>query len=196
MSEENKVNAVSLKLPTFWIEEPEVWFAQVDAQFAIRNITVTDTKYHYAVAALDQTTARRVLDILRTPPGGDKYQALKDRLLGTYALSEDERAARLLNQPGLGDKRPSALMDEMLALLGDHSPCFLFRRLFLQQLPEDIRGHILQAGLQDPREMAKMADRLWTNRTEAYPVTRTTSQTPVFKSIKTAEKKNASTGFC
>ena len=28
---------VSMKLPTFWPDAAEVWFAQADAQFAIRN---------------------------------------------------------------------------------------------------------------------------------------------------------------
>ena len=31
---------VALKLPVFWTEAAEVWFAQADAQFAIKNITV------------------------------------------------------------------------------------------------------------------------------------------------------------
>ena len=29
---------VSMKLPTFWPDAVEVWFAQADAQFAIRNL--------------------------------------------------------------------------------------------------------------------------------------------------------------
>ena len=37
---------VSMKLPVFWPETAEVWFAQVDAQFAIRNVTVGKTKFY------------------------------------------------------------------------------------------------------------------------------------------------------
>ena len=33
------VDAVSLKLPTFWAEHPQVWFTQAEAQFHIRKIT-------------------------------------------------------------------------------------------------------------------------------------------------------------
>ena len=36
---------VSMKLPTFWPDAVEVWFAQADAQFAIRNVTISKTKF-------------------------------------------------------------------------------------------------------------------------------------------------------
>ena len=67
------ISAVSLKLPTFWIERSEVWFLQAEAQFATRGIKDDSTKYYYIVAALDQDTATRVLDILQAPPAADKY---------------------------------------------------------------------------------------------------------------------------
>ena len=49
-------NAVSLKLPTFWASQPQVWFEQAEAQFHIRQITADDTKYYYVISALDQDT--------------------------------------------------------------------------------------------------------------------------------------------
>ncbi len=57
--------AVSLKLPHFWPQQPEVWFTQAEAQFHTRNITADDTKYYYVVSALDQTTASRLIDLLQ-----------------------------------------------------------------------------------------------------------------------------------
>ena len=33
------VNAVALKLPTFWTERPAVWFALAEAQFLVNGIT-------------------------------------------------------------------------------------------------------------------------------------------------------------
>jgi len=61
-------NAVSLKLPTFWTSQPEIWFTQAEAQFHVRGITADTTKYYYVVAALDQPTAGRLLDALQSPP--------------------------------------------------------------------------------------------------------------------------------
>lgn len=121
MAEEH---AVSLKLPTFWTSQPQVWFAQAEAQFNLRNITVDETKYYYVLSALDQATAARLLDLINQPPDRNKYDALKKRLVDTFGLDKRERASRLLHVRPLGDSKPSTLMDEMLALLGDHPPLF------------------------------------------------------------------------
>ncbi len=52
-------NAVSLKLPTFWVSQPAIWVAQTEAQFELRRITVDDTKYYYV---LEASTKIRLLD--------------------------------------------------------------------------------------------------------------------------------------
>ena len=110
-------NAVSLKLPTFWSSQPEVWFPQAESQFSISSITAEETMYHYVVSALDQETAVRVLDIIKVRPTKTPYTTLKTRLLGTFTLSEYERAGQILHMPPLGDNKPSQLMDQMMALL-------------------------------------------------------------------------------
>ena len=59
------INTVSLKLPTFWPEEVEVWFAQAEAQFAIKRIMDSrTTKFYYAVSVLPQDVAPQLLDLL------------------------------------------------------------------------------------------------------------------------------------
>ena len=156
------MDAVSLKLPTFWTSQPQVWFAQAEAQFQLRKITADETMYYYVVSALDQSTATRLLDLISAPPTDNKYKAVKDRLLDTFSLSRRERASRLLHVRPLGDSKPSALMDEMLALLGDHPPCLLFEQLFLERLPEDIRAQLVDSKTADHRELARKADALWT----------------------------------
>ena len=115
--QEMQQHAVSLKSPEFWTSYPRVWFQQTEAQFALMQVTAGSTKYFYVVGALDQDSAE-------DPPRDHKYLALKKRLLSAVDLSENERAARLLNIPQLCDKKPSVLMDEMLALTADHRPCF------------------------------------------------------------------------
>ena len=69
--------------------------------------------------------------------------------MGTFDLSEPERASRLLHFWLQGGTKPSALMDEMLALLGDHQPCFLFGQLFLECLWEDMRAQLIDANIDD-----------------------------------------------
>ena len=77
-----------------------------------------------------------------------------------FDLSQ-ERTARLLNMSGLRDCKPSALMDDMLALLGNHASYFLFTYLFLQHLPEDIRTILASENIDEPRTLAQQADILW-----------------------------------
>lgn len=157
-------NAVSLKLPPFWSAEPKIWFAQAEAQFALRKIVADDTKFYYVLSALDQATASRLKDFISDPPEEEKYDALKARLLETFELNDTERASLLLHFRPLGDTKPSALMDEMLALLGDHPPCFIFRQLFLERLPQDMRTQLIDADIDDHRQLARRADRIWASR--------------------------------
>jgi len=170
-------NAVAIKLPVFWPANPRVWFGQAEAQFAIRNITTANTKYSHVVAALDQDSASRIVDFLDNPPAaGDRYEAIKDRLLDTFTLSEHARAGLLLSHPGLGSDLPTALMDKMLALMHGHSPCFLFRRLFIDLMPEDLRPILAQDDTTDLRELAKKADRLYMARPDQVHAMSTSRQ--------------------
>ena len=70
--------AVHMKLPTFWPDAAEIWFAQ--AQFAIRNLTSSKTKFYRAVAVLPQEVASQILDLIPAPPSGDFYGVLRERL--------------------------------------------------------------------------------------------------------------------
>lgn len=153
------VHAVSLKLPDFWPDEPDIWFAQAESQFTLRNITAEATKFHYVVAVLDGQTARRVGDLLRSPPTTDPYSQLKKRLLSTFSLSERERAARLLDLEDLGDRKPSALVDNILALAGSGNRDFLLRELFLRKLPESVRAIVASSSTTDLRALGAEADR-------------------------------------
>ncbi len=155
---------MALKLPGFWESHAAVWFAQADSQFALRNITEDTTRFHNVVSALNASTASRVLSFLQNPPNADKYGALKGLLLGAFGLTETECARQLLDLPELGEACPSEHMDHMLALLGDHSPDFLFRELFLRQLPGQVRLALANSPITDPRALAKEADKFFSAR--------------------------------
>ena len=156
---------VALKLPTFWPENAEVWFAQAEAQFAIKSISISRTKFYYAVASLPQEVATQILDLIRAPPAGDPYEVLRERLVTLYSLNDYQRFEALVSLTLFGDQKPPHLMNRMLALLpDDHKPDFILRGLFLRRLPIEVRSHLLQEKISDPRALALKADELFQSR--------------------------------
>jgi hypothetical protein len=77
-------------------------------------------------------------------------------------------AYALLDHPELGDRRPSAMMAEMLSLRFETSATdSLFFALFLRRLPPSIRDHLAAANHTTAAEMATHADILWDARNSA-----------------------------
>ncbi|XP_078495310.1 uncharacterized protein LOC144750120, partial [Ciona intestinalis] len=178
-------SAVTLKLPTFWTEQARVWFQQTEAQFALRKITCDETKYFYVVSSLDEKTASRLVDLLEEPPRDNKYGKIKQRLLDVFSLSEYERAAKLLNIKELGNQKPSELMDEMLSLMCGHTNCFVFRYIFLQALPEEIRLVVAKEDFEDPRATAQQADVLWNSQSHDYHISKVKKRDEELQNFKT-----------
>ena len=127
-------DAVSLKLPSLWTNDVETWFAQAEAQFALRDITNETTKFHHVASVLSADVASKVSSILQNLPGHNPYTALKKELACKYQITEHERAAANFNIPALGDERPSQIMDRMLHLLGGCEGGILFRYHFISIL--------------------------------------------------------------
>ena len=82
------LNSVSVKVPAFWPDSAEAWFVQVEAQFALKGVTASSTKFYYCVSSFNQETANQVLDLIKNPPSSDSYEALKNRLLRLFALDD------------------------------------------------------------------------------------------------------------
>jgi hypothetical protein len=80
-------------------------------------------------------------------------------------MTKWQMAYSLLDHPDLGDRRPSAMMAEMLSLRYETTaPDSLFLALFLRRLPPSIRDHLSAANHATATEMAAHADILWDAR--------------------------------
>ena len=80
----------SVKVPPFWPADPELWFSQVEAQFATKGIKQQLTKFQHVVASLSPDVAAEVRDLLIKPPAKDPYDELRRELTTRTGLSQSK----------------------------------------------------------------------------------------------------------
>ncbi|XP_019850781.1 PREDICTED: uncharacterized protein LOC109581259 [Amphimedon queenslandica] len=142
------ISSVQLKLPPFWEADPPVWFAQVEAQFATRQITSQKTMFEHVIASLSP------------------QYAMEKQLVKRTAASEQRHLQQLFNSEELGDRKPSQLLRRMQQLLGDKAASTdgsFLRELFLQRLPHNVRMVLAGSGdeiHEDLDKLATLADKI------------------------------------
>lgn len=150
---------VSAKIPPFWEAYPELWFAQVEAQFVTAGITTDDTKFSHVIGNLDGKILNKVSEIVINPPATDKYQTLKTNLLTAFAESDQQKSLKLLSEVELGDRKPSELLNDMKKLAGNKVTDEFMRTLWSRCLPNGV-GAILSTSEANLEGLAKMADKI------------------------------------
>lgn len=164
------VATVNLKLPNFWSDNADAWFAQAEAQFSLRGICMEETHYFYVIAALDNATSIRVTPLLPALPSRNSYSDLNHMQLKTFGQSPNQRECQILSISELGDRLPSELMDTMLCLHGHESPNFLLKFLFKRLLPQPFCHSISSFNESDMRDLAKEADCLMADFEDRAPI--------------------------
>ena len=154
---EAKVSAVLVKLPPFWPNKAKLVCPGQSPVFA--------QKYHCGqnkVCAHDHDAGQQHSRISHGYHRKPCIPGFKTRLTRAFALSDNERAKRLLEMNRLGDKTPSQSLSSMLSLVLDgQDPGFLFRKIFL---PIEVRTHLVQStkigtNAASLRELASEADK-------------------------------------
>ena len=158
-----RVAAVAVQLLPFWPSDPNIWFAQVEAQFATRGITNQRTMFEYVVALLSPDIATEIRELILSPPVENQYTNLKEKLIQRMATSQQQCIQQLLNAEELGDRKLTQFLRRLQQLAGDtvRSEGMFIRELFLQRLPANVR--VVLASTRDNTpidELAQLADKV------------------------------------
>ena len=150
---------VNMKLPAFWSDAPVAWFAAVEAQFQLRQVTSQSERFCHLTAALDKASLKKVVHIVTAPDPLRPYTVLKEALLTSHHMTDFQRVELLHAMEPLGGRKPSELLADMLELCPptQHNNVF-FAVLFLQRLPREIRVLLTHEDHTDLRRLAAHAD--------------------------------------
>lgn len=159
--EHREVNVVrNLKFPAFWSGNPALWFAQVEAAFALNNINGDATRYRHVITQLDSQTLPAIADIISNPPAANKYLAIKNRIMSSFADTSESKLRKLLRGLDPSNEKPTLLLQRILNLADGQVGDALLRTLFLEQLPEYVRGVLAISGDIDLSTLAQQADKV------------------------------------
>lgn len=154
-----EVFRVGVKPPVFCKEQPDLYFIQMESQFAVSGVKTDDTKYHHVVSSLEPQYLLQIADIIRNPPQQGKYEAVKKALIVEYTDSDQKKLRKLIREIELGDLKPSQLLKRMKDLAGDKMSDEALKSLWMERLPESIRA-IIAIVDGDSVKMAAQADKM------------------------------------
>ncbi|GFU32275.1 peptidase A2 domain-containing protein [Nephila pilipes] len=148
---------VTVKVTSFWLTNPEMWFSQMESQFLLASITMEITKFHHIISALQPEELDIVMDIILNPPTEKPYTTLRNKLCSQCADSEEQRLRDFVSGMQLVDCKPLHLLQEMRSKAGNRIMQELLKSLFLQCLPTHVQ-QILVISNDQQEKMAEMAD--------------------------------------
>lgn len=127
------------KLPTFWKDNPEMWFLQAESVFQSYNVRADNARYHLIVSKLTPEALVAVTDIIKSPPAANKYNYLKAQLINRLADSADKQLHKVLAELELGNRKPSELLRLMRSMVGAQAPENVLRVRWLALLPHTVQ---------------------------------------------------------
>ncbi|KAK5641829.1 hypothetical protein RI129_010376 [Pyrocoelia pectoralis] len=159
MTEETtQVQRIQMRVPPFWPNDPELWFAQIENQFQLSGITTDGTKYSYVAGSLEARFASEVRDILTAPPTQNKYETIKTELIRRLSITQEQKTKQLLELEELGDRKPSQFLRHLQQLAGAAVPETLLRSIWSNRLPTNVRAILATQADTNLTKVADLAD--------------------------------------
>lgn len=150
------IGHVAVKPPAFYRQSPSVWFKQMESQFALGNITKSETKFHYILSALPEDVARN----LSLDEGLD-YGKLKETVLNSLKANKHQLIDEALSTIQLGDKRPSQLVVEIkrrFSEIGMTPDDSIIKSRLLSALPAHLRSALVGHDSVSVEQYGQIAD--------------------------------------
>lgn len=154
-----EIHRIGVKVPPFWPENPDIWFAQIEAQFINAQVKTDISKFNTIVASIESKVLSQVSAAVLSPPLEDKYGNLKKLIIARFSDSEQSKLRKLLSEMSLGDQKPSYLLNEMRRLGGNKVTEEMLKTLWLQNLPVQARA-ILSTNDVNLDNLSVMADKI------------------------------------
>lgn len=153
----NQAHSVAIKPPKFSETSPATWFKIMEAQFHIKKITMSQTKFFYVLSSL----ATEVLDnVPSNIIDSENYDDLKKCIVSFYEKTKPELFEKLLSSTTMTG-RPSAYLRQLQQIgtkvnAGDD----LIRHKFLQGLPPTIAHAVAAQTTLTLTQLGGVADEL------------------------------------
>lgn len=168
---------VGVRVGPFWPEKPAIWFAQLEGQFALANITSDTTKFYYVTSQIGNQFAVEIEDIIVSPPATNKYEKLKTELIKRLSVSKEKKLKQLLMHEELGDRKPSQFLRHLQSLAGTGCPEDFVKTIWTSRLPMNIQQIIVSQKDAALETLADLADQIHDLASPA-PVVASTSSSP------------------
>ena len=163
-SQRRATNLPKFRIATFYASDVELWFNQIETQFALHQINDDDERYSLTCAALSGEIARDVRDVLLQPFRSNKYDSLKAILIERRGLTTPERVNKVISGEKIGNDIPSRFLRRLQKIAGFGTKAVVgkavIRQAFIRQMPAFIRAHLAtQPDSATLESLAVLADR-------------------------------------
>ena len=159
MSDDETAHSITIKPPQFCETSARGWFAVLEAQFKIKNIKKSSTKFYSALSALPPAIVTNIPEQILSD---EKYDELKNNVIGVFEQTKPEIFEKLAQKTTMTG-RPSLYLQELQTLarkagIGDCQDSIRYK--FLSALPQTIAPAVAAQTSVSLVQLGSIADEL------------------------------------
>lgn len=146
-----------VKLPSFWAEKPALWFAQVEAVFALNRVTSDFDMYDYIVSELSNDVISLVEDIIVNSANlqvTDRYDYLKQEVIGRMCIKQ-------LKNEKIGSMKPSEFLAHLLTKADSRVSEEIIKEIWIDGLPSNVKEFVEGENCDNLDLLIKIADKVF-----------------------------------